>query len=103
LRSQGIHLDHSTVFAHEVAWRSSEPARFRSGVLFVGETNDKGKLLLELLRRLGLRPSRIVFIDDKVKNVRSVDQALRQAKIPSMVFRYGAADARVKAFNERTR
>lgn len=70
---------------------------FHKGVLFANG-NDKGKVLLAFLAQIGVKPARIVFIDDKKKNVDKVDRALTDAKIPNVEFRYGAADPHVKAF-----
>ena len=72
--------------------------RFHQGVLFANG-NDKGKVLLAFLALAGVKPAKIVFVDDKKKNVDKVDRALTDAKIPNVEFRYGAADARVKAFD----
>ncbi|MGZ3695326.1 MAG: DUF2608 domain-containing protein, partial [Bdellovibrionota bacterium] len=43
---------------------------------------------------------RVVFVDDKIKNIKNVDTALNEQKMKILAFRYGAADAKVKAFNE---
>lgn len=72
---------------------------FSSGVMLMGD-GDKGKALLGFLRKIGLKPARIVFVDDKPKNVKNMDAALTAAGVPVIAFRYGAADAKVRAFNE---
>jgi hypothetical protein len=68
----------------------------RHGILFAGEGNDKGALLVRFLR--GRRPDRVVFVDDRQENVDDVARALERASIPAIVFRYTAVDARVRAF-----
>jgi phosphoglycolate phosphatase-like HAD superfamily hydrolase len=98
LRTLDLRLDKRTVFAREFSWWSVEPARFKAGVLFIGEGNDKGSLLIDLLRGLRQRPKRIVFVDDKTNNVKSVDRAARKAGIACIAFRYGATDAKVAEF-----
>lgn len=103
LRTLDLRLDKHTVFPHEFSWWSVGPVRFKAGVLFIGESNDKGTLLIELLRGLRQRPRRIVFVDDKTKNVRSIDSAARKAGLACIAFRYGATDAKVEQFNEDTR
>ncbi len=72
---------------------------YENGVLFVGEGPEKGKALAAFLGKLGLRPARVVFVDDKPHHARNVDAALASAGIPGAAFRYGAADAKVRAFN----
>lgn len=69
---------------------------YRHGILFAGEGNDKGALLVGFLR--GRRPARVVFVDDRQENVDGVARALGRAAIPAIVFRYAAVDGRVRAF-----
>jgi FMN phosphatase YigB (HAD superfamily) len=69
-------------------------------VEFVGDGPDKGKALVAYLKKNKLKPSKIVFVDDKPHHAKNVDAALTAAGIPSVSFRYGAADAKVRAFNE---
>ena len=47
-----------------------------------------------------MKPAKIVFADDKPHHAKNVDAALTAAGIPSVSFRYGATDAKVRAFNE---
>jgi len=72
---------------------------YTHGVLFLPAGAEKGKVLIQFLKQAHLNPSRVLFIDDKVHNVQSVDMALTQVKIKSLSLRYGAADAKVKSFN----
>jgi len=73
---------------------------YTRGVFFVGDGPDKGKTLVAFLKKIGLRPTKVVFADDKPHHAKNVDAALTAAGIPSVSFRYGAADAKVRAFNE---
>lgn len=70
-----------------------------NGVFFLKNGVDKGPALIAFLKQLNLRPSHVIFVDDKVNNVDSVSKALGQANIPHIAFRYGAADGRVKSFD----
>jgi len=72
-------------------------ARFLNGCMFCGN-NDKGEVLLQLLRAQQLAPKKIVFIDDKAKNLRCVQQALAKKNIAFVGLRYGKTDAEVKSF-----
>ncbi len=56
--------------------------------------------MLEYLNKAHITPSELIFIDDKFKNVQSVNQALKDAQFVNINFRYGAADAYVEKFNE---
>ncbi len=70
-----------------------------SAVIFVGD-GDKGEALLTFLDKIKLRPTRVVFVDDKLRHAKAVDAALTAAGIPCVAFRYGAADEKVRAFKE---
>jgi FMN phosphatase YigB (HAD superfamily) len=71
--------------------------KFLEGVTYCGN-NDKGQALLALLDRLNLNPKKIVFVDDKEKNLVTVKQAVERRKINFMGMRFSGCDAKVKAF-----
>ncbi len=103
LRKIGVRLDRRTVPAREFALPGAHPILFRQGVLFVGEGNKKGRILMDFLKRTGARPKRVVFVDDKRQHVTDVDRAMSNAGWPCISFRYGAADAKVARFNADVR
>jgi hypothetical protein len=71
--------------------------KFLEGVTYCGN-NDKGQALLALIDRLNLAPKKIVFVDDKEKNLVTVKQAVERRKINFMGMRFAGCDAKVKAF-----
>ena len=75
-----------------------EDGEYQSGVLLVGETNEKGKSLAAFLSATGGKPTRVIFVDDKQKHAVSVLAALEARGIPCVSLRYSAADARVQRF-----
>lgn len=72
---------------------------YKHGVFFLPPGSAKGSTLINFLNNSGQKPEKIIFIDDKISNVQSVDTALTAAGIPNLEFRYGAADIRVKNFD----
>ena len=48
---------------------AAEKVLYQGGVLFVHTFNDKGKVFRSFLEKIGHRPNKIVFLDDKLKNV----------------------------------
>lgn len=62
-------------------------AMFKSGVIFTGHL-DKGEVLKEFLKANKLSPKTIVFIDDKISNLQSVEQALAGQNITFLGFEY---------------
>ena len=103
LRKIGVHLARRTIPAREFALPGAHPILFREGVLFVGESNKKGRVLMDFLKRTGAHPARVLFVDDKRRHVKDVDREMRNAGWPCISFRYGAADAKVARFNAETR
>lgn len=67
-------------------------AKYVEGVIFVGLKNDKGETLMRLLDQLGHQPKKILFIDDKEKNLHSVSAACKKRGIPFVGLRYGYLD-----------
>ena len=72
---------------------------YEDGILYVGEHASKGEALVRFLKHERHRPKRVVFADDKAKHTVTVDAALQKIGLPVVALRYGAADARVAAFD----
>lgn len=52
----------------------------KSGIVFTGYA-DKGAVLEAVLNKFSMRPKRIIFIDDKLQNLKSVEAVARQYNI----------------------
>lgn len=65
--------------------------------VFMTTGQDKGLVLLNLLRRLGLRYDRVVLVDDGEKNIRNMQNALRDAGIDYLGLHYTRVDKSVDA------
>ncbi len=101
LRSVGYQLSTAAFGVNQVVLDAAARAIYRGGILYVGEHASKGEALLAFLDLQAYRARHVVFVDDKEKHARSVDAALTARGIPVVSVRYGAADARVKAFDPR--
>lgn len=64
------------------------PDLFHEGVLYSGNTKDKGKLLTDLFEKTGYRPTKIIFVDDKADSLVSVEKAMTEQGIPFTGFAY---------------
>jgi len=93
LDSQGIYFS-----SHGYRFHPAPDLRLRHGIIFIGINYYKGPVLNQFFAAQGLKPRRVIFIDDKIANVQSVESALAAAGIPSLEFRYGAADHEVQAY-----
>ena len=59
------------------------------GIIFTAEL-DKGMVLKDILQKLNYYPKKIIFIDDKIQNLYSVQNACNMLKIPFQGFHYTA-------------
>ncbi len=74
------------------------PCFYKDGILFSGN-NDKGQALNCFFDIMNYHPECVIFIDDKMKYLLSVEQALEKHNIPFIVIRYSGCDERVKNFD----
>lgn len=76
------------IFTDLNAYRHSYPTYFE-GMLFTnGVSNSKGKTLLAFLKETGIKPQRIIFLDDREENLKSVEQALKETSIEFLGYHY---------------
>lgn len=79
----------------------TEGTSYLKGVVSAG-SKDKGVALREILEKnLPGRFKRILFIDDKLRYSQQVEKAFAGTSYEVHTFRYGAADAKVNAFDAR--
>ncbi len=76
----------------------AQPVRvaYDQGV-FMTSGQDKGLVLLDLLRRLGLRYERVLLVDDGDKNIANMQAALGKAGIDYLGLHYTRVDKRISA------
>lgn len=70
---------------------SPTPTLYKKGVLFVGDYNKKNDILKPFLAHINKMPKKVVFIDDKRKNVDDLEQ-LTQWGIEYIGIHYTAID-----------
>ncbi len=98
LKSAGVDFNANPPLRKEI--KAPNKGLFKNGVFFQGDGPSKGETLLAFMKANGLKPSRVVFVDDKLKNAASVEKVLREGGVSVLSFRYGATDAKVKFFND---
>jgi hypothetical protein len=76
------------------------PCLYKNGILFSGR-NNKGDVLLTFLKSLNISPDKVIFIDDKLKNLEVVENALKTRKIDFVGIRYSKCDELVKNFEPK--
>lgn len=87
-------LDFSQVFPHIPFYyikNDQHPALFDKGVISTGR-NEKGDVLKLFLIRNHIKPTQIIFVDDQVEKLKSVEQAAGELNIPFTGIHYTRAD-----------
>ncbi|MCI0458028.1 MAG: DUF2608 domain-containing protein [Gemmataceae bacterium] len=104
LQSIGVDYSNHPIHAKDFKFQlDGGSARYTKGVLFIGEGNDKGKALVQFLKTIAFNAKRIVFVDDKEKNVESVAAALKANGTEYLCFKYDATYPKVRQFEADTR
>lgn len=78
--------------------QSLEDKYFYDGIIFAQHIK-KGDLLKHLFKDLNYSPSLIIFVDDKLDQVQSVEAALKEVGIPFIGFWYRRSEIDRKNFN----
>lgn len=78
----------------------TERALYWNGILFVDSFNDKGKIFRSLLKHLHATPKKVVFLDDKKKNVEEFAEAMAAESIDYAGVYYTAITKGPKIYSE---
>lgn len=70
--------------------KSSSMPVFKSGIVFTNAVS-KGQALKAFLQYAGIRPHKIIFVDDKRKHLKSVEELAKSHNIPFIGIEYTAA------------
>lgn len=73
------------------------PGGFKHGIFFAGP-GDKGKSLMALFATCEYMPEIVVFVDDKLKNVQSVERAVEAAGMEFVGIHYTRMDKEKKEY-----
>lgn len=91
---QKLGIDFSVAFPQEqitfdtLKTYNDDYPMFYKGILFANFNNEKGKILGEFFDRIGWRPSKVLFFDDRRKHVESVEQEMNRRSIPVQGYWY---------------
>lgn len=98
LHSIGIDLSKTAPLQQETFFKTEQGILYRKGILFTAGTN-KGKTLFHFLQDHNIVPKKIIFIDDKMKYLKEVEELCLGADIPYLGLRYGFLDEKVNNFS----
>ncbi len=91
----GIDFSCTSPKKHFDPYGKPRPILYDGGIIYANN-HDKGVTLLNWLKQMEYQPKKILFVDDKLKNVLSVEKAAVAAGYPFVGIRYGYTDERVK-------
>ena len=97
LESANFDLIHSHPF-EDTFLPLPHPSIFEKGIIYCGD-NTKEAALEAFFQKMGSIPKRVLFIDDRLEQIKSVESFAKRIGIIFVGIRFGGADARVKAFN----
>lgn len=95
LRSFGIDLqatfpDYPTIIFHQFSFEERSPL-FKDGILFATPHTSKGEILDAFLKKIEWRPRNVIMFDNKIKNLKSIADALKKLRIPFQGYEYTGA------------
>ena len=96
LKKIDINFLHNS-FSQDIMF-DSVMGEFTQGIFFCSN-GDKGKSLIELLKKVNYFPDTIIFVDDKEKYLLSVEQAVQNYPINFLGIHYTHLEEKVKNFN----
>lgn len=100
LKSVGIRFDKNKFHKKTFTFTHTPyPAFFKKGIVFCGNNNNKGEVLCEFIAHVQLKPSLIIFVDDKRRHLEAVETFLKKFSIPFLGLRYGYLDEKIQQFH----
>lgn len=98
LQSIGINLSSNLPHECPIKYGDDQPALYIDGIIFVGN-HDKGEVLAYWLSQINYTPKKVIFVDDKLKNIHSVEKAINKCGYPFIGLRYGYLDEYIKTID----
>lgn len=91
LNNLGIDLSKSSVFDKSLDLVGKYKGKLYKAVIFTG-SNNKGKMLFIFFDKIGYIPKKIIFVDDKLKNVQDVEKEAAKRGIEYIGIRFSKLD-----------
>lgn len=99
LDSLGISFQQTAPSHNTYNIAAKQPALYTQGILFVDDFNTKGDVLRSFLQHLHRKPKKIVFIDDKKKNVEDLAQVALLEEITYIGIHYTAVEKGIQIYS----
>lgn len=106
-RLKNLNMDFSPTFSNITPFTLTEANSyngyyplFKNGVLFTNR-EPKGKIITIFLKKMGWSPNKILFMDDSIEQLKSVESAANALDIEFIGFHYIASKTRPCKFDEK--
>ncbi len=91
LAQLGIHFNGTGPVKCPIIYGDGKPAIYIEGIIFCGN-HAKGEVLLDWFHQINYHPHKIIFLDDKLKNVEAVKKILPKNHYAYIGMRYAYLD-----------
>ncbi len=81
LQSVGVDFKESSPCVESFYLEMSQSPLFHSGILFIHDANEKGEVLSAFLKKINRKPKKLIFIDDTLRHIKSVEGAAKSLDI----------------------
>lgn len=93
LTSIGIDFTKTALYKDDLNVCLNYVGKYSNGIIFCG-SNDKGKTLFKFFDSINYKPKKIIFIDDKLKYVESVEKSSKKLDIEYVGIRFSLQDTK---------
>jgi len=100
LKNTGIDFSQHAIGKTDLFLPVVRLAQFTHGILF-GSLNNKGDTLVCFLEKADLKPKKVIFLDDSLRNLKNVEKALANLDIAFVGIRFSGLDKHKQNFNEK--
>ncbi|HJM68665.1 MAG TPA: DUF2608 domain-containing protein [Candidatus Babeliales bacterium] len=102
LKDIGITFNGPGIPKHKFVYYSHKdhPSIYQDGIFFCGP-NEKEAVVPFFIKEFPQKPNKIVFVDDKLKNLETVKKIVDKMGLDFVGFRYGACDEYTKKFDSK--
>jgi len=98
LHRLGVHFSFSCPWPHDIDLGITHASKYTDGIIF-GANNHKGKLLNQFFEKTDFWPKKVIFLNDKLSNLKPVEEQMEKIGIEFVGLRYAAEDDRKKQFD----
>ena len=98
LKRAGIDFSKDPLFNKNLDLSEKYIGKSTLGILFTGD-NPKGKILFSFFKKVGYKPTKIIMVDDELKNLQDIEREAKKHGVAFIGIRFSKLDTWKKKFN----